>query len=314
VDRFPNEGGILGASPPATLRQFLPAHQQAIRSFAWEHHDNAVNFWTEAPGITYAMLEYWMGLQYAGMDLEHYAFSSALLQAEGLTEYITNYRRRMFSSSAAIFWMYNDSWPVSHGWSIVDYFLRRKLAYYAVRRAFQPVTVVVAEDGRKIAIYGVNDSVRDWQGTVRYGLFNVSGGLPSDIRQNALIPSNCSTRLAELDRSEWEALGTKTHGAFALLEEREGAVVARHRLFLERFKDLFWNMPQVRISRERNTITCSSAVFVWGATIDLRGESALPDNCFDLVPGIPYSIPWDEKELPPEIQCTGNEMILNAGG
>ncbi len=63
VDRFPNEGGILGASSPSTLRQFLPPSQQKTRSFAWEHHDNAVNFWNEEPGITYGMLEYWMGLQ-----------------------------------------------------------------------------------------------------------------------------------------------------------------------------------------------------------------------------------------------------------
>jgi hypothetical protein len=48
---------------------------------------------------------------------------SALLQAEGLQEYISNYRRRMFSSAAAVFWMYNDSWPVTHGWTIVDYYL-----------------------------------------------------------------------------------------------------------------------------------------------------------------------------------------------
>ena len=313
VDRFPNEGGILGASSLATLRQFLPAHQQTIRSFAWEHHDNAVNFWTEGPGVTYVMLEYWMGLQYAEMALEDYAFSSALLQAEGLMEFITNYRRRMFSSSAAIFWMYNDSWPVSHGWSIVDYFLRRKLAYHAVRRAFQPVTVVVAEEGRKIAIHGVNDSVRDWQGTLRYGLFNVSGGLPVELRQSVVIPSNCSTRLAELNRSEWEVFGTKTHGAFALLEEPREAVVAQHRLFLERFKDLAWNRPQIRISRERDRVIYSSPVFVWGATIDLHGESSVPDNCFDLIPGIPYAIPWGEEDISPEIRRTGNEMILRMG-
>ena len=39
----------------------------------------------------------------------------------------------MFSSSSAIFWMYNDSWPVTHGWTIVDYYLRRKLAWAGLR-------------------------------------------------------------------------------------------------------------------------------------------------------------------------------------
>ena len=32
--------------------------------------------------------------------------------------------------------------------------------------------------------------------------------------------------------------------------------------------------------------------FVWGVTLDIDGESNVSDNCFDLFPGIPYSIPW----------------------
>ncbi len=246
------------------------------------------------------------------LELDDYAFSSALLQAEGLTEFITNYRRRMFSSSAAIFWMYNDSWPVSHGWSIVDYFLRKKLAYHPVRRAFQPVTVVVAEEGTEIVISGINDSSRNWEGTLRYGLFNVSGGLPADFRKNVQLPSNCSTRLAVHNRSEWEALGTRSHGAFALLEDRHGIVAAQHRLLLARFKDLVWNLPQVRISREGEKTVYTSEVFVWGATIDTLGEAEVPDNCFDLIPGIPYTIPWGGKESPPGIQRTGNDILIEA--
>lgn len=59
-----------------------------------------------------------------------------------------NYRRRMFSTASAIFWMYNDSWPVTHGWTIVDCYRRKKLAYYPVKRAFAPVAAaVVSEHG-----------------------------------------------------------------------------------------------------------------------------------------------------------------------
>jgi beta-mannosidase len=41
-----------------------------------------------------------------------------------------------------------------------------------------------------------------------------------------------------------------------------------------------------------------SDVFAWGVCIDLDGEKSLPDNFFDLYPGIPYSIPWKSKEAP----------------
>ena len=180
IDRFPNEGGVLGASTPATLRQFLPEGQRTIRSFAWEHHDNAMEYLTQKPGVAYQELDFWLGRSYKEMDLDEYAFASGLLQAEGLMEYIDNYRRRMFSSSSAIFWMYNDSWPTTHGWTIIDYYRRKKPSYHPVRRAFQPVTVVVADNGNEITVYGVNDSPAEWAGTLRYGLFAMGGGRPID--------------------------------------------------------------------------------------------------------------------------------------
>ena len=34
----------------------------------------------------------------------------------------------MFSTASAIYWLYNDSWPVTHGWTIVHSYRRKKLA------------------------------------------------------------------------------------------------------------------------------------------------------------------------------------------
>ena len=309
VDRFPNEGGVLGASSPATLRQFLPQGERHIRSFSWEHHDNTANFWSAETPITYRLVDYWLGLKYTDLSFDNYVFASALLQAEGLGEYITNYRRRMFSSSAAVFWMYNDSWPVTHGWTIVDYYLRRKLAYHPVRRAFQPVTVVVADEGKKVTVYGVNDTPGDWQGDLRYGIFSFSGGLPVDMKKAVTLKANSSTPLAELGRETWEKLGLYDNGAFAVLEEK-GTVTAQHRLFLEPFKKLHFSKPEIRISRSGEKIVLSSPVFVWGACLDLDGEVAIADNCFDLIPGIPYTVSWPKDKGLPKVIMTGNDLML----
>jgi beta-mannosidase len=42
----------------------------------------------------------------------------------------------------ALVWQLNDCWPVT-SWSIVDYFLRKKPAYYAMRRVLAPMAVAV---------------------------------------------------------------------------------------------------------------------------------------------------------------------------
>ncbi|HUU28694.1 MAG TPA: hypothetical protein VM123_12860 [archaeon] len=309
VDRFPNEGGVLGASSPETLRQFLPEGQRYVRSFAWEHHDNGANFWRADTPITYRLVDYWLGKNYKEMEFDDYVFASALLQAEGLTEYITNYRRRMFSSSSAIFWMYNDSWPVTHGWTIVDYYLRKKLSYHPVRRAFSPVTVVVADEGEKITVFGVNDSHRDWKGTLRYGIFGFSGGLPVDQTKQVRLPANKSTALAVLSRAQWEKLGFASNGAFAVLMEKRTAI-AQHKLLLEPFKNLTFAKPEIKINRGGDKITLTSPVFVWGACLDLDGEENVADNCFDLIPGIPYPVKWHEGKELPVIKMTGNDLML----
>jgi beta-mannosidase len=45
----------------------------------------------------------------------------------------------------ALVWQLNDCWPVT-SWSIVDYFQRKKPAYYAMRRVLAPIAVAVKRE------------------------------------------------------------------------------------------------------------------------------------------------------------------------
>jgi beta-mannosidase len=249
--------------------------------------------------------EFWIGRDPLAMEWEDYAFVSALLQAEGLQEYIANYRRRMFSSASAVFWSYNDSWPVTHGWTIVDYYLRKKLAYHPVRRAFAPIAVVVAEEGGAVTVYGINDTADEWSGELRYGLFALAGGLPLDRRTTATLPANASTPLARFGRGQWEALGLRRTGAFAVLLA-QGRMIAQHRLFLERFKDLAFAPPRIALTAQGERLTLLSDAFAWAVCLDEDGEAPLADNCFDLLPGIAYTMPWSAELGPARIARLGN--------
>ncbi|HEV2471186.1 MAG TPA: hypothetical protein VGS41_00870, partial [Chthonomonadales bacterium] len=308
IDRFANEGGVLGSSSPATLRQFLPETERHLLSASWAHHDNP---WGRKGGPAgelgraYQTVAMWTGLDPLHLDLDRYAFVSGLLQAEGLQEYILNYRRRMFSSAAAIFWMYNDSWPVTHGWTIVDYYCRKKLAYHPVRRAFAPVTVVAAEEGRAVTIYGVNELEEDWTGELRWGVFRLGGGFPLDKSERVTLAANGSTALARFPLARWEIEQFHSSGAFAALY-REGDLIAQHRLFLARFKDLRFGSPNIRIERHSESVTFMSDQFVWGVCLDAEGEARLADNLFDLLPGIPYRVPWRHELGQPVIVRTGS--------
>lgn len=308
-DRFANEGGLLGASSPATLKQFLPENERHLLSPSWDHHDNtlaAQDSIPGEPGHAYQTVTLWTGLEPSQMNWEDYAFVSALLQAEGLVEYISNYRRRKYSSAAAVFWMFNDSWPTTHGWTIVDYYLRRKLAYCPVKRAFAPVTVVVAEEDNQINIYGVNETLQEKNVSLRYGL--VATLTPEWLMTETLtvcLAPNASTLLATFSKERMVACGTDRCVAAAVLLDGE-TEVARHRLMLERFKAMKFATPQITIEQGVDRITLNTDIFAWGVCLDVDGELPLADNCIDLLPGISYPIAWTSSCGTPRVVRIGN--------
>jgi len=307
VDRFPNEGGFLGASSPATLRQFLPEDEQYIRSVSWDHHDNFVNFWGDKD-VTYRSVEYWLGKSHNQMTYDEYIFGSALLQAEALTEYISNFHQRMLSSASAIFWMYNESWPVTHGWTIVDYYNRKKLAYHPVRRAFDQLCVVVTEESDKINVYGINDTGEEWKGELQYGIFKTRGGFLFDDNIEVTLKANESTLIASFDKSKYEKAGYTDHGAFAVLKSND-IPVAQYKLLMEKFKDMKLEKPQISITQQGDGAILTSPVFVWAVCIDIDGEAPVSDNCFDLLPDVPYYVKLD-KGTKISVKQTGSDLML----
>ena len=54
----------------------------------------------------------------------------------------------------------------------------------------------------------------------------------------------------------------------------------------------------------------SSPVFVWGVTLDIDGESDISDNCFDLIPGVPYIVKIANKNNL-EVKTTGNNLMIS---
>jgi beta-mannosidase len=303
ICRFPNEGGILGPTALPTVLACLPPGHERTTSFAWEVHDNGLAFegdhsWPDA------MLVQWLGKPIEAMTVEDFVYYGGILQGEGLTEYIRNFRRRMFSSASAVFWMYNDCWPATRSWTIVDYYLRRTPAFYPVRRACQPLSVALAHEAGQVLVFGVNEGP-DWQGKLRCGLFALGGGFPVDVRRSVSLPANTSTLIAEFDAAEWYRLGEKTHGAFALLSQA-GREVARDRLFLPFFKEMAWPKALVRVRREGDRAIFESDVFAWRICLDMDGEQVLPDNFFDVLPGIPTVLDWPPQLGEPKILRVGN--------
>ncbi len=129
--------------------------------------------------------------------------------------------------------------------------------------------------------------------------------------KNVSLPANASTVIASFDKATYEKAGYSDHGAFAVLKKND-ETVSQHKLFLNKFKDIVFEKPDITIQHNGNMAIITSPVFVWGVCIDINGEENYTDNCFDLFPGIPYSVELNEGEEI-SIKATGNDLLLKLG-
>jgi beta-mannosidase len=294
ICRFPNEGGTLGPTSLATMYACLPEGQKTTTSFAWKIHDNGGAF-SQGPNSANQSLVDWFGKSLKEMSVEDFAYWGGLIQSEGLREYCDNFRRRMYSSAAAVFWMYNDCWPASRSWTIVDYYLRRTPVFATVRRTFAPIHVVVAQEGDNVSVFGINDNPERFVGDLRYGVFNLAGGFQLDNHHPVELPPNASIQIASFAMQNWTRANASA--AFAQLSQGD-QFIAKNRLILPKFSELVWSPATVEVTVEGSTATFRSDTFAWGVCLDLDGDHPIADNFFDLYPGIPYTIPWSRREKP----------------
>jgi len=294
ICRFPNEGGFLGPNSLATIKEALPEGQRHAGSISWQAHDNSIDSWT-APSCTDNMTLQWLGKDIRTMEITELVYWTGLLHGEALREYCDNFRRRMFDSAAAIFWMFNDCWPCSRSWTTIDYRLRYTPAFHPVRRALAPVNIVVSQVGDEVVVFGVNERMESIHGELRYGVFALAGGWPIDKTIPVVLKPNASTRLASFPTAQW----TDPKGSMAAaILSANGQLVARNRLFLPFFKDMTWSAAAPTVSLEKGIATFHSATFAWGLALDLDGDAQLADNFFDLYPGVAYRIPWAGAQAP----------------
>lgn len=293
--RFCIEGGMLGPSTMKTLHEILPDQERHVASRTWLHHDNSQNTW-RGESMLDNLLRVNLLAEPRALNFADYVRYAGVLHGEALETGIDNWRRRKFDSAAAVFWMFNDTWPATVSWTPIDYARRRKTAFWYVKRAFAEVRTICVELPGELAVFVINDRPQPIQGTLRYGLFALAGDRPVDEEVRVECAANSATVAARLPLDHWDKLGIRTHGAFAYLHDT-GAPVTSHRLFRARFKSLEWTPAAVSVTRQGDLLRLRSETFAWAVCVETSGEHALETNYVDLIPGLECTIAWP-TELP----------------
>lgn len=103
-------------------------------------------------------------------------FAAALGQARAVEIGLKHFRSLYETCSGAILWQFNDMWPAI-SWAVLDYTGFRKLAWHAMKSAYQPRAIVVGRVDQGAQITLLNDRPDPWKTSVELFLINKVGAV-----------------------------------------------------------------------------------------------------------------------------------------
>lgn len=136
-------------------------------------------------------------LRYSNHD--RYLELSRAASGEMMAAAFGEWRRAGSACNGALVWFLKDLWAGA-GWGIVDADQRPKAAYYYLRRALQPVAVVLSDEGcNGLDVHLVNETADEVQGTLELTLFRDAGVAAGSASRPVRIPPRGKLRVAALE-------------------------------------------------------------------------------------------------------------------
>ena len=254
----------------------------------WDFEDIRDHYLASVFGVDPMLLRY--------ADMERYLALSRIVTGEVMAQIIGEWRRAGSSCRGALIWFFQDLWPGA-GWGLVDSFGRPKPAYYAVKRAMQPVALAMTNEGvNGIHIHIANDALGDLEGAltvmaIRGTTTVASANAPVRVPGRSALTVSADAMMGRFhDLSYAYRFGPPGHDVVtATVVDRDGATRAQAFLFprtipVERSHDqnlAGWAEP---VDAETVAITLQAKAFVQFVAID-AGDFVPEDNYFNMIPG-----------------------------
>jgi len=304
--RFISEFGFQAMPTWRTVLSYTAPEDRRILSPVIVGHNKMV-------AGTERLMRFMVGRVGLPKDLHSFVHLSQFVQAEAIKTGVEHWRLRQFMTSGALFWQFNDCWPVA-SWSCLDYYRRKKGLYHYARRFFDTLLPVLSKEGDEIVLRGVSDRLEEVEGKARISAYRLDGTRVLERRFSVTLPANGVSTLKKLDLRE---LGIG-HSPRILPADGEGTTLPVERngelldivfyvemlvngvsytnyLVMERFRNLALRQPTIEVWVDGDQITVCSNVPAFGVFIETENEVELSDNCLNLEPDTAYTV-----------QCSGD--------
>ncbi len=295
--RFISEFGIHASPELATLRRWTAPGTLDLRSAAVDHRNK-----DNPKDKGWALMQVETG---EPTTLRQYVDRSMAVQAEGLKFGVEHYRRRQPDCSGTLVWQLNDCWP-GISWSVIDYDLVGKAAYWFLQRAYEPViaTFRASDDALELWVTSSARTAVDLTLDVHVG--PIDGQPVTSERLEVTAEPGSSSAV-------WQGPRPPADNVARVLEAN-GRVPA-NRAFLAPLKDLPLD-GTVTATRSRTgattaTITLRSSGYSYLARVSAPVPGVVFDrNYLDLVDGEEVAIHLEG--LPPDLDLDRLEIATYA--
>lgn len=283
--RFVSEYGVIGPCHLDSIREYLAPDELRPDSIAWRVHTNTF----EKDTVPAAIRRHYADPE--GLSVAEYVLYGQLFQAmiHGHALEALRFRKQdpIDDCQGALIWSYSDCWGET-GWSILDYYLRRKASYYTFRRACAPVKVIVRQRGDQLVTRLVNDTLAAISGTVEVGWWRLDGrGRETDTRP-VTVPAN---RMLEIVAVPAVAHDSREWLYAAVLRGEDGVAVDQSVWTLAPHRELAVSPADIRVrTLSDGGLEISSPVYCHAVHVEDHGRDLLSDNWFDLLPGVPVRV------------------------
>lgn len=147
--RFMSEFGFQSIPSLASLGLFMREADFNLDSDGFSSHQKS------AGGNQ--RLKHYLDYYYtSNTTFDNYPFLTQLLQARAMEEAISTHRIKKPYCMGSLVWQLNDCWPAV-SWSMLDFYRKKKAAYFAVKEHFRPVSIFADTTTKPFRLTIVND-------------------------------------------------------------------------------------------------------------------------------------------------------------
>lgn len=273
--KFVSEYGFIGPCCMESTLEYMGGEPLDRASEVWRMHNNVFE-----KGTVDAAIEKNYGIQAEPLSMEEYTLYGGMVHSM-MYEYSLEAMRFKEQCGGGLFWMYNDAWG-EVGWTIVDYYLRRKIPFYGVKRALAHRKFTMRAQGDYVVVQGVNDTPEDIAVTGRFGYVSYDGKVQE--LKSVALQVLAGERVYVLKEKMPDRDFCK--GTMMLYVDDEN--IANTILRSGDNQSLCYDSSQVQVVEitqqgENSKITVTADGFVHGVYVS--GENQASDQYFDLLPG-----------------------------